>query len=1066
RWTYEEDKPAEIEYLVVDIKGKPVTGVPVKIQIQRQETKAARVKGAGNAYLTNYVTQWVDAGKCEGLSGVKPSVCRFTPQEPGRYQISATIQDSKQRTHATAINAWVLGKGRVLWQEANNYSLQIVPEKNDYKVGDTARFLVKNPFPGAQALITVERYGVLKHWIQTLEGNTPVIEVPVEADYLPGFYMSVLVTSPRVHKPLGAGNVDLGKPTFRLGYVKVPVKDLYKQIDVVVTTKKEVYKPRESVRAQIQAVLRHDAQGSPIEIAVAVVDEAVFDLNRSGRNYYDPYKGFNRLEGLDLNNYSLLTRLVGRQKFEKKGASPGGGGADSGLGLRNLFKFVSYWNPSIQTDHNGLAQIEFALPDNLTSWRILAMAVTPGDRMGLGDVSIKVNRPTELRPVMPNQIIEGDEFQAGFSVMNRTGERREVTVEIRATGEALDAGREQRSEIRVSLQPFKRQTVWLPIETRHFGHLKFLAVAKDALDSDAIEHRLVVNKRRSLVTAANYGTTTQSAVVDKVAFPEGIFTDVGGISVVASPSVIGNIDGAFSYIRDYPYECWEQQLTKGVMASHYQNLKAYMPEEFQWKGSRTLAREVLDAAASFQAPNGGMTYWLPHDRYVSPYLSAYTALAFNWLRKSNYRIPTLVEEKLHEYLKRLLRRDVLPDFYTRGMASSVRAVALAALAEHSQITLGDLQRHRPHLAEMDLFGKAHFLQAAVNVNGGRPMADETARMILSHSSQSGGKFQFNEVWDDSYSYILATPLRSNAAVLSSLMHLVVDADGLALVGDIPFKQVRAMTQSRGNRDHWENTQENVFCLNALVDYSRIYETEKPDMIVRAYLGDRKIGEARFADLRAEAVTFEDPIRQASPGLKTEVKLEKQGPGRLYYATRMHYAPTEDNAERINAGMQIRREYAVERDGGWVLLKSPMQIKRGELVRVDIFLSLPTLRHFVVVDDPVPGGLEPVNRDLATASTVDADKGQFKAIDDSWWFTYSDWSYYGRYGYSFYHKELRHDSARFYADYMPAGNYHLSYTAQAIAEGRFAVLPVHAEEMYDPDVFGKGLPAVLNVSHAK
>jgi hypothetical protein len=29
-----------------------------------------------------------------------------------------------------------------------------------------------------------------------------------------------------------------------------------------------------------------------------------------------------------------------------------------------------------------------------------------------------------------------------------------------------------------------------------------------------------------------------------------------------------------------------------------------------------------------------------------------------------------------------------------------------------------------------------------------------------------------------------------------------------------------------------------------------------------------------------------------------------------------------------------------------------------------------------------------------------------------------------------------------------------------------VMPVHAEEMYDPDVFGKGVPAVLRVSGAE
>ena len=58
--------------------------------------------------------------------------------------------------------------------------------------------------------------------------------------------------------------------------------------------------------------------------------------------------------------------------------------------------------------------------------------------------------------------------------------------------------------------------------------------------------------------------------------------------------------------------------------------------------------------------------------------------------------------------------------------------------------------------------------------------------------------------------------------------------------------------------------------------------------------------------------------------------------------------------------------------------------------------------------------------------------------------------------------MRHDSARFYSDYLPAGRYLLSYVAQVIAPGEFTVLPLYAEEMYDPDVFGQGLPGALRV----
>ncbi|MGH8653049.1 MAG: hypothetical protein ACREYE_13165 [Gammaproteobacteria bacterium] len=82
-----------------------------------------------------------------------------------------------------------------------------------------------------------------------------------------------------------------------------------------------------------------------------------------------------------------------------------------------------------------------------------------------------------------------------------------------------------------------------------------------------------------------------------------------------------------------------------------------------------------------------MSFWILQDEYASPYLSAYTALAFNWLRKDGYAIPAEVENPLHGYRQSLLREDSLPSFYSKGMASSVRAVALGALVERGKVGL-------------------------------------------------------------------------------------------------------------------------------------------------------------------------------------------------------------------------------------------------------------------------------------------------------------------------------------------------------------------------------------------
>ncbi|MGI9302377.1 MAG: alpha-2-macroglobulin family protein, partial [Gammaproteobacteria bacterium] len=576
-WVFKADEPASVDVLVIDENGKPAADTETRIVVERMETTAARVKGAGNAYLTQYSHKWVEAAGCKLTSESEPVACEFVPADPGDYRITAHIADTRGREHATELRSWVIGKGRVLWEQPADNSLTIIPEQEKYQVGDTARYLVKNPFPGAKALVTVERYGVLTHWIETFASGTPVIEFDIEESFLPGFYLSVTVMSPRVEQPLGDDGVDLGKPAMRMGYVEAEVRDSYKEIVVEIDPARDVYKPGDTVEVNLQASPRHTGKTEPIELAVAVLDEAVFDLIAQGRAYFDPYAGFYTIDGLDLDNFSLMMRLVGRQKFEKKGANAGGDGGEA-LDFRSVFKYVSYWNPSIEVEPGQSTQIDFEAPDNLTGWRVLAMAVTPSDRMGLGEGTFKVNRDTELRPVMPNQVIEGDRFHAGFSVMNRTDAEREITVSLNAEGAVRSGadGSASKREQTVSVPPYKRVLVWLPVTAAADGEIRFAATAAtagDELDRDALAHAVPVLKRRALQTSATYGTTTADSVTETIAFPEDMRADTGEAGLVVSPSVIGNVEGAFTYMKDYPYTCWEQKLTRGTMASHYLDLK-------------------------------------------------------------------------------------------------------------------------------------------------------------------------------------------------------------------------------------------------------------------------------------------------------------------------------------------------------------------------------------------------------------------------------------------------------------------------------------------------------------
>lgn len=1058
-WCHPTNKELAAKMIVVDDAGHVAAGAPVSVVAKYLEVKASRVKGPGNAYLTQYEKEWRTITECKLTSSTEPQECRFVPEQPGSYRVEATVVDTAGRTHVTQIDTYAFGSGIVLWESEDTNRLEIIPEKKDYKVGETARFLVKNPFPGAQALVTIERYGIMKSWLETLKDGSPILEVKITPEHIPGFYLSVVVFSPRVDKPLGEGQVDLGKPAVRQGYAEVAVKDQQKELIVETHTDREVYRPRDTVKVDLQIRTRQGDKPAT-EIAVAVLDEAVFALLASGQDYYDPYKGFYRLESLDLKNYDLLMQLIGRRKFEKKGANSGGDGGGMS-NMRSLFKYVSYWNPSLRPNAQGKVSFSFEAPDNLTGWRILAMAVTATDRMGLGQGNFKVNRETEIQPALPNQVLEGDSFDALFTVMNRTEKERTLKVALEAEG-SLAAKISDTQE--VVAKPYERYPVKLSLKAGAAGTMHFKVTAGDASDTDGLDLPLKVRKKASPQTSATYGSFDGEKASEQYLIPDDIQPDSGEVSVVLSPSVISALEGAFVYMRDYPYVCWEQVLTKGVMAAHYKELRDYLSKAFKWEKADSIPQATLELAQSFQAPNGGMTYYVARDEYVDPYLSAYTAIAFNWLRRDGHQIPEAVESKLHSYLLTLLRKDILPDFYSQGMASSVRAVALAALAENGKVTQDDIARHIDAIPQMSLFGKAHLLLAMTYVEGETENIKKLTQVILGQSNETGGKLMFNEAIDTvDFQRILTTPLRDNCAVLTALIAAGARGDTANMfLKENSYKLVRSISQTRKNRDHWENTQENMFCMSALKDYARTFESQKPDGTWVVQFAGQKLGQARFYDFRNEPVTLAQPVKPEELGKNLTLEIIRNGLGRMYYAARLGFAPLETAKGGTNAGIEVRREYSVQRAGGWQLLSSPFEIRRGELVRVDLYVSIPSARNFVVVKDPVPGGLEPVNRELATASTVDADQADKIFAGGSYWYRYNDWWDFATSRWSFYHKELRHDSVRFYSEYLPPGNYHLSYAAQAIAVGNFTVLPLHSEEMYDPDVFGEGAGEALVV----
>lgn len=1026
-------KSAQLQTLVVDAKGQPLEGVPYYVKIERKVTKGARVKGAGNAYITRYTSRWVRVATCKGRSSGAGDTCAFTPDAGGELRAIAMVRDSANRLHETSSWMYAQGANAVLWEDRPDFALDLRLDKTQYRVGDTAKLFVQNPFPGATALITVERYGVLERRVEVLKSATPVIALKIRPEFLPGAYVSVVLQSPRVAAPIKDG-VDLGKPSFRMGYATLKVDDPYRALEVRVTPGTRTAKPRETVEVALQATPRQ-ASGEPVEFAVAVLDEAVFDLIAGGRAYFDPQAGFTQLDALDLANYSLLTRLVGRQKFEKKGASPGGDGG-SELSLRAVEQFVAYWNPALKADAQGRAQFRFTTPDNLSGWRVLAMAVTPGDRMGLGEASVAVTRPTELRALLPERLQRGDVLDARFSLMNRADKARTLEVKLAARGAAQAERR-----LGLTLQPFERRVLTLPLSLTAAGTVTLIAEAGDAQDRDALQQSLQVRERPPTLTAASFAALDAGDSLNvPLRVPDTALA--ASLRVDFTTSLLGSLDGAFRYFADYPYLCWEQRLSKAVMAAHFLKLQPRLADAPDWPQAAALPQATLDDAAGFQAPNGGMSFFQPRDEYHSPWLSAYTALAFGWLQQLGYAPPATVWDRLDAYLLQLLREDITREAYASAESrAQLRALVLAALAQRGRIDAAELARYRNQLERMGLFGEALYAEAAQRTTGAEALARTATDRLLARSERSAAGLLLTEHNAGDEAWLLGSTLRSNCAALSAL--LAADRPD----SEILIRLTRAITQARGTRTHWANTQENLWCTRALITYADRYEATPPSLQAELKLDARVL---QTLSVQHRGAMHEQALGKQAAGRDSTLSISTRGSGRTYALTTLRYA-TPPPQTALAAGLSLSRRHFVRRGEQWQPLEgTPLVVRQGDLLKIELLLEVPAWMSYVVVDDPVPAGLEPLNPDLATTAGFAADEIAQAGP---------------AYPYPFYHRELRFDAVRHYAEALPAGRYKLAWIGQAVASGEFAVGEPHAERMYDPDVFGNGVAARLRVEAA-
>ncbi|CAN5156714.1 hypothetical protein BH20GEM2_BH20GEM2_20310 [soil metagenome] len=106
-------------------------------------------------------------------------------------------------------------------------------------------------------------------------------------------------------------------------------------------------------------------------------------------------------------------------------------------------------------------------------------------------------------------------------------------------------------------------------------------------------------------------------------------------------------------------------------------------------------------------------------------------------------------------------------------------------------------------------------------------------------------------------------------------------------------------------------------------------------------------------------------------------------------------------------------------------------------------------------DPLPAGLEALNAELEGVGFTDDPAPETAATRPQPWWWRRWWV----------HQNLRDQRAEAFATRLPAGSYEFTYLARATTPGDFVVPPPRAEEMYHPEIFGRGASTRVTVTPA-
>ncbi|MBX7207137.1 MAG: hypothetical protein K1X78_02390 [Verrucomicrobiaceae bacterium] len=1084
-------KDVSLEVIAITPDGDPPNGdAKVDVKIERQSYSTIKIATAGGGSTTKDQVVLQDEFhqavqlKAAAKGHAPSATITFKPAKAGTYFLTAESVDAHGKKLLSRLPFYVVGGGEFPWAMEDGSMMNLQPDKKELAPGQEATIVVKTPIAGT-ALVTVERNRFHKQYITQLSPDNPVIKVPVQDAESPNVFVSVIVVrgadgSPKQHK----------MPEYRVGYCELKVDSTARDLAIDVKPGREEVKPGEPV--VVSAVVK-DGKGAPVagsDVTIFAVDEGVLSLMHFETP--DPMKLFGATFPLAVKNWTSLDGILPEDAAERqrgnKGFLVGGGGdeEDAQIELRKNFVVTPLWVASVLSDAQGKVSATFTAPDNLTRYRIMAVAAAGVDRFGSAESAVKINKPLMVEPVVPRFARLGDEVLVKAVIHNTTPNAGDVEIELKLDDHAsfveevrpyvpviLGAakGADAKSQKRtLTLKAGATTATAFPIKFSKLGTTKWTWTARTtkwtegapAL-TDGTESVFEVNHPMPELREVRYARLDAKTPVEnllKEVSPQ-ILEGEGAVEVSVSQSRLSEVRDALGYVLHYPYGCVEQTSSSMMPWLALGGYNDLFPEHLAKDKAKAAIQAGVNRILQMVTDDGGLAYW-PGGQESSPWGTAYGGYVLLKARDAGASVPPEVVTALLDHLSKSLRTldDEKDPYALTHAAMALYTLAKGGKAEPAYENLLFGKRDRiPEVAKLYL-SLAMLIHDApeaqvkellgwhpkpvVEVKKAEPAAAAKTKATASTKGKSAGKTAGTKEKDKAgtkavaketpkpaprpaqvptWSYWWGNQLNKALRLIACThMGLKEDADALAT----------SILQSRNGRGEWGNTITNAWTLTSLAAYERSIKTGSEPLALAAKWDTQDVPLNLQTQNASAKTSFVLNSNLAAKPLSVSIP-----EGRTAFARIEAKAwPPMKQFDGQNAGYGITRSYAKLMPDGTV--QDAKELRVGDMVIVTLEVEITAGSRYLAINDSLPAVFEAVNPEFETQGGENGGNRSDHASEP--WFC--DF------------REIRADRALFFTDYAPdKGRYNLTYLARVIAEGDTIAPPARIEAMYQPDKFG-------------